>query len=232
MRGFVDYNIDYVIKFGGSILGEYEVCKQLLHEIDQLVDQGHRLLLIPGGGPTDNTIEAIDKMAHFHSDTHHHACARAQDQTGLMICDKSMSNNLCACESFEEVNAALNRKKGAVLLPSRTIFSIDPFERTWEITSDAMAAWYCWLVHCKELIILTNVDGIYEPGKIGEVESFIDYVTASDLENMGHTAVDACTAPFLKENHIDAWVLNGREPKRLSEVISKKKSTGTRIVGE
>lgn len=232
MTGFINYGIDYVIKFGGSILEDFDACKRTIKAISQLPKLGVKVLVIPGGGPTDNTIERLDKTAHFVSFTHHKACARAQDQTGLMICDPVFGDAFTPCQTFEEVNAATEVGKVPVLLPSYTIFACDPFERVWEITSDAMAAWYSWFVHCKNVIIITNVDGVYPADKIGQESALISEITASELLKYGHNAVDACTAPFLKENGINAWIVNGSAPERIIDIVHGRNIIGTFIKGE
>jgi aspartokinase-like uncharacterized kinase len=190
---------------------------------------GYRVMVIPGGGPTDNTIECMDRVYHFHPDTHHRACARAQDQTGLMICDPSVSGTLSACESLEEARRSLDAGDVAVLLPSRLIFALDPFERTWEITSDAMAAYFAWLVRCNRLLILTDVDGIYRDGAIGDPTKLVRRMTASELIPMGQTAVDSCTGPFIGAHGITAWVLNGAYPERVLSALRGEDVLGTRI---
>lgn len=231
IRGFIDYRIDAVVKFGGSLLNDADKCSSAIKALVAARDMGTRVLVIPGGGPTDKTIEALDARHPYAPDTHHRACARAQDQTGLMISDPVFSDALHPCETLEEVRAALDDKKVAVLLPSRLIFDLDPFERTWEITSDAMAAWFAWLVHAKQLVILTNVAGVFADGRIDSPEALIREISATDLMELGHTAVDACTAPFLAATRIDCWVLDGDKPERLVEALSGKSPTGTFIRG-
>jgi aspartokinase-like uncharacterized kinase len=232
LRGYVEYGVDYVVKFGGSLLNDIESCRMMIQTLAGLArDPGTRFLVIPGGGPTDKAIEKLDKLAHFHSNTHHRACARAQDQTGLMICDPFFCRDLVACETLEEVRFALDTKSVPVLLPSRTIFDLDPFERIWEISSDGMAAWYSWLVHCRELIVLTDVDGVFERGETAVPDRLIPEITASDLAALGHNAVDECTAPFLAARGINAWVLNGRCADRLALVVQGRSTRGTRILG-
>lgn len=149
MRGFTDYSIEYVIKFGGSIIENPEVCKKALNKLEDLIQDGHRMLVVPGGGPTDLTIERLNERYNFNPDTHHRACAKAQDQTGLMLEGLSSSEKSVACEDLNAVLESLSNKKLPILMPSRIIFDIEPFERTWVITSDSMAAWFAWLVHCK-----------------------------------------------------------------------------------
>ncbi|MCI0500399.1 MAG: aspartate kinase [Epsilonproteobacteria bacterium] len=231
MRGFTDYKIDVVIKFGGSILSNQVMCQKTIDSISQLARRGYRVMVIPGGGPTDNTIEDLDKKHPFHFNTHHRACARAQDQTGLMISDPVWNSEFVACETLEEVIKANDQFKVGVLLPSRLIFDLDPFERTWEITSDAMSVYFSWLVSAKHTVVLTNVDGVYKDGDIGNSEKLIKEITATDLEEMGHTAVDVCTPAFLRNRKMDCFVMNGQNSELILDYISNKDVVGTLIKG-
>jgi 5-(aminomethyl)-3-furanmethanol phosphate kinase len=230
LKGFVNYKINAVVKFGGSLLEKTSDLKPCVDALAKCSTLGLNLLVIPGGGPTDNTIEKLDKKHPFAPDTHHYACARAQDQTGLMICDPVFGASLRACQTLEEVQKVLREKQVPVLLPSKVIFDIDPFERTWEITSDAMAAWFSWLVSAPIVVILTNVDGIYPPSSLDYNGSPISEITASELVELGHTAVDACTAPFLKFHNIEGWVINGCYPERLYKALSGEEVIGTHIL--
>jgi aspartokinase-like uncharacterized kinase len=229
MKGFVDYNIDYVVKFGGSLLQNKDNLKALLEILVSAIDMGQRIVVIPGGGPTDNTIEEIDQWAKFHPDTHHHACALAQDQTGLMVADSTFNPRIRSCVNLLEVQQSLFKKCVPILLPSNIMFAIDPFERTWDITSDSMAAWFAWLMNCKQTLILTNVDGVYIDGNLHESSAFVERISAQDLIEMGHTAVDACFAPFIREKCINAWILNGKKPENLLAFFEGKEHKSTEI---
>ena len=229
MKGFTNYNIDAVIKFGGSLLFEESQCRAAIGGLAEANSRGRRLLIMPGGGPTDKTIEGLDRRHPFQHDTHHRACARAQDQTGLMISDPCFSCSLEPAETLEEARRILDRGRVAVLLPSRLIALLDPFERTWDITSDAMSVWLAWLVSARLAIILTDVDGIFAPGHINDSEHLIPAITASELAQLGQTSVDACTAPFLNERYVESWVLNGRHPERMLAVLGGNQTIGTHI---
>lgn len=231
INGFTDYNVDLVIKFGGSLLEDQEGLVKAISALDELLAQKKRILVIPGGGPTDNTIESLDKRHPFHVNTHHRACARAQDQTGLMISDPVFSTSLEAVETLEEMMDSLSNGKVAVLLPSKTIFTMNPFEKTWDITSDAMAAWYAWVVDAQQLIILTNVDGVHsDPTQMND-SNLIEEIYASDLEEMGHTAVDKCTPLFLKSKSINCWIINGAYPDRIVGAATGQVVKGTYVKG-
>lgn len=232
IKGFIDYGVDVVVKFGGSLLAQPEHARRATAALAACAAADRRLLVVPGGGPTDKAIEALDRHHHFAPDTHHRACARAQDQTGLMICDPAFGNALTPCETLEEARAALDGGRVAVILPSRIIADLDPFERTWEITSDAMAAWFAWLIGADRLVILTNVDGVYPPGHPTFSGPPLREVRASDLESWGLTSVDACVPPFIRRHGIETWVLHGGFPERLAELLNSVPTIGTRIIPE
>ena len=230
-RGFVDYRIGAVIKFGGSLLKDPDACQAALDALSGAAASGHRLLVVPGGGPTDDAIEVLDERHAFHPNTHHYACALAQDQTGLMICDPLWGAAVSWCRTLEGAHRIIDDGRVAVLLPSQLIFALDPFERTWEITSDAMAVYFSWLVAAEKTIILTNVDGIYATDKVGEEEALIASITAKDLEAMGATAVDGCISGYLQRRQMNCWVLHGGYPARLLTLLDGGTPVGTLIRG-
>jgi len=231
MHGFTNYNIDWVVKFGGSLLFDVAATKSMVSVIRELSEEGHRLLILPGGGPTDKTIEAIDKKVGFTLDIAHEACALAQDQTGLMICDPCFSDGLMPCRTLSEALQALETGKTPVLLPSLLIRVVDPIQRTWEITSDAVAGWLAWLVGAPKLAILTNVDGIYEPGQVGNSNSLFAQIEATKAADLGLTAIDTCLASFLVAKGLDCYVLNGLHPSRLASIVRHQPTIGTLVIG-
>lgn len=188
------------------------------------------MIVVPGGGRTDKTIEALDREQPLAPATAHIACALAQDQTGLILCDVAFSDRLTACETVTECVRALDAGQVAVLLPSRLIKDLDPVDKTWDVTSDAVAAWVGWLVHAPRLAILTDVDGVFEAGRVGESDHLISHISHDDLLAMGHTSIDKCAAAFIRAHSIEAAVLNGTHPDRLRQWIARSDITGT-IIG-
>jgi len=228
--GFVDYGFDAVVKFGGSLLIDRTMTKAAIDAVEATIAAGLRVLVIPGGGPTDKAIEAIDRNSPLSPDTHHRACARAQDQTGLMIADRAFSSILEPCDDLDEARKISHLNRIPVLLPSRIMFAIDPFERTWEITSDAMAVWFAWLVRAPLTAVLTNVDGIYPPEVARVPGACIPTIGALELSSWGHTAVDRCVPLFANRNQITVWVGHGGYSDRLTKALAGDNTVGTYIL--
>jgi aspartokinase-like uncharacterized kinase len=230
LRGFTQYNFDVVIKVGGSLLADLGRLESTMREIDRLRSEGLRPLIVPGGGPTDNEIERIYALRPFGMETAHRACALAQDQTGLMLCGASLAESLEPCDTLDAAIDATLAGRSPVILPSALLLAAGPIERTWDVTSDSVAGWFAWLTNTPRLAILTNVDGVYRPGHVGEPASLLQSVRAADLAAMGHTAVDVCLPGWIAAGRVgECAVINGWHSERLRQWINGEAMIGTII---
>ena len=231
IRGFKSFEIDIVIKFGGSLTRDLELCQRLISTIALIRNSGRRIIVIPDGGRTNRVVRAIDREQSLAADTTHRAGALAQDQTGLLLADPSFSDSLVACKTLASCRSAVDRGRAAVLLPSRLLFDLDPIEKTLDVTSDAVAAWLAWLVAARRLAVLTDVDGVFAGGKIGSRAHLIRQVPADRLSTMGHTVIDSCAAAFLEARRMDCTILNGNFPDRLMAWAQGGSVVGTIVRG-
>lgn len=185
-------------------------------------------MIIPGGGPTDNTIEDLHDKYNFHINLTHLACALAQDQTGIML---SKYKDIEYCDNFESMLKIQDKNKVAVLLPSKVLLTLHPVEKTWDITSDAIACYFSWLLNVEKFIILTNVDGIFKKFNTSK-KKLIKTISAKNLLKLGHTSVDKCTIKFLKIKKFDCLVINGLKPNRVLNIEKPNKIKHTLIHGK
>ncbi|CAH2394098.1 conserved hypothetical protein [Mesorhizobium prunaredense] len=229
IKGFPPYGISVVVKFGGSLMRDLEACRAALAELERLGRRGHRILIVPGGGIPDKAIEAVDATHPLAPFTAHHACALAQDQTAYMLSDPALSSDLVACSTLGQCRFRLREGKIPVLLPSQILFALDPVEWSWDVTSDAVAAWIAWLTNTPKLAILTDVDGVYRNASTGDPTALIAESSADELGRLGHTSIDACAAHFMSQHGLSGVVLNGAHPHRLGDWLEGKQVTGTRI---
>ncbi|PCI04071.1 MAG: aspartate kinase [Hyphomicrobiales bacterium] len=229
-EGFPDFGFSTVIKFGGSLMRNPAACRSTIVAIETIAASGHNVLIVPGGGIPDKAIEAINVDNPLSPFTAHHACALAQDQTGYLLSDPEFSSNLVPCASLGDCKTALQKGSVPVLLPSRILFAIDPVAWSWDITSDAVAAWFAWLVGARSLAVLTDVDGIYADGDINNPEKRIVRVSARDLVGLGHTSIDVCAVAFMAGKGITGAVLNGHHPDRLIDWMEGRATIATDIV--
>jgi len=106
---------------------------------------------------------------------------------------------------------------------------MDPVEWSWDITSDAVAAWIAWVTSTPRLAILTNVDGVHRKAAIHDPEALIGEIRAHDLAELGHTSIDVCAAHFMALRGVSGVVINGAHPHRLSDWLEGKRVRATDI---
>lgn len=230
INGLTDYNIDILIKFGGSTLESPANTKSAIAEISEIAKSGYRVLIFPGGGPTDNTIEQLDKSYLFSDETIHQACALCFDQTGLLICDEGISENTRPIRQLTDLRS-VHQGEVPVILPSLLINTLDPYSRARNTSSDSMAAWLAIQLKVKHFLILTNVDGIYSPGNVGVESQFHHEISALDLCNFPETSVDTCLAPLLNQEAYDCWIVNSNFPERITKILHGHSVKASKING-
>jgi aspartokinase-like uncharacterized kinase len=225
--GFDSLEIDAAIKFGGSLLFDTTMARELAIGLCGAARR-HRLVLIPGGGPTDKLIEKIAREIGLATEQINPACMRAMDQTGILL------SNLAPCfrqvETVRAVREALREERLPILLPSKMVLDLDLFIRHDLITSDTIGAFLAFLMGARRYIVLTDVDGVYHRLVDGRPDGEpIDDIGATELSQLGHTSVDACLGPFLSAVGLQAHVVNGKRIADVLRVISGEGGIGTAI---
>lgn len=225
--GFIPFGLRLVVKFGGSLLRDTALAARVAREL-VAAHADMPLAIIPGGGPTDKLIEAIAHEVGLPDPAINPACMRAMDQTGILL--SALNAGLAPVEDLAAIRPALAGGSVPVLLPSRMILGIDVFTRESIITSDTLAAYFAFLLGAELVVVLTDVDGIFEHVEDGRTEGLISECDTADLERLGATSVDQCFGPFLRAVRMPAWVLNGHHPERLKELVTGGRPVGTRVV--
>jgi 5-(aminomethyl)-3-furanmethanol phosphate kinase len=90
-----------------------------------------------------------------------------------------------------------------VLLPAG--LPLDELPASWQVTSDSIAAWVADRVGAERLVLLKAVDGLYPDG------------------------VDEYLPTILARASFETWVISGRDPARITELLDRGTTTGTRI---
>jgi aspartokinase-like uncharacterized kinase len=152
----------------------------------------------------------------------------AMDQYGLLLSDIRPNSYLLS--SLKEINNAA-RGMLPILLPSAFMFREDPLEHSWDVTSDTIAAYVAGLLHAEKLILVTDVDGIFcEDPKKNLGATLIDELPAKRLLGWGkQTSVDKALPKILLQTKIDCYVVSGRHPKRIKQILEDMKTICTHV---
>jgi len=149
----------------------------------------------------------------------------AMDQYGFFLTRKL--KNSVPVRTKKEINEALRDHQLPILLPFDFLYKKDPVPHSWEFTSDSISAYLADQFRIPKLILLKVVDGIMvQPGK-GKKPVLEKMISKKKIKHID--CVDRYLGKTLKKN-VECWVINGRKPKRILELIQRGETIGTRIV--
>ena len=120
--------------------------------------------------------------------------------------------------SIEEVNKISDDGFTPIFIVSRFLKTEDPFECSWDVTSDSIAAYVSHLLNAN-LLIVTDVNGIYtqEPKEPGS--TFISKIDATTLLTFQESSIDVMLPSLLLEFGTNCYVVNGKYPERVLSLI-------------
>lgn len=217
----------YVVKIGGSLYPEHI---KDLYEV--LIKSDEKLVLINGGGELANKLREYNDKYHFSDDTNHWNAIMCMDIIGSQICD--MCEDIVAIRSLDEISKVHKENKIPLLLVYDLLRCQDPLEHSWDVTSDSIACWLAGQLNAK-LLILTNINGIYNGDIYSKKKRLIKNISPNELLFFDETCVDKCLPRLLLEYQVDCFILNGKYPSRIFRFLNNQFSLNefyTHIGGE
>ncbi|KON30136.1 hypothetical protein AC477_05205, partial [miscellaneous Crenarchaeota group-1 archaeon SG8-32-1] len=167
-----------VLKIGGSLAEHPAILRQLCQEFSALAKE-YRILIIPGGGEFADIARKLYKNYGFSNIVAHKMGILSMDQFGLFLSDIVV--NSFVTYSLEEIRKSA-KGKVPIFLPSTSMFREDPLEKSWDVTSDSIAAYIANLLQAQKLLLVTDVDGIfYEDPKKKLDAKLIEELSAQEL---------------------------------------------------
>lgn len=213
--------MEWIVKLGGSLFPEDAVnfCKSLV---------GKCTIVICGGGEFANKIREYDAKIAFSNTASHKTAIYCMDIIGMLVADKV--DGAEAVYSLEDAKKLLEDGKLPILLPSKLFEYLDPLEHSWNVTSDSISVCIASLIKSK-ILIVTNVDGIYDSHPSIDGAKLIKNISAKKLLTFGETSVDENLPELLLKYKLDCYVVNGKYPQRAISIIDGKSSKYTLIGG-
>jgi len=214
--------MEWVVKVGGSLFPDdaIEFCKALV---------GKNAVVICGGGDLANKLREYDADIKFSDTAAHKTAILCMDILGMLVADKVGGAE--AVYSMEDAKKVIGDGRLPILMPSRLFEYLDPLEHSWDVTSDSISVYMARLLKSK-ILIVTNVDGIYDVDPSTDGAKLLKSINAKKLLNFSETSVDVNLPELLLEYNLDCYVVNGKFPKRAISLIEGKNSKCTFIRGE
>lgn len=220
--------MEAVLKVGGSLIEHPSELKALCKTLSSLA-KTHKISVVPGGGVFADMVRKVDEEWKLSETIAHKMAVLAMDQYGLFLSDITPNSQVCYC--LEDVKSA-RRGSLPIILPSRYIFCEDPLEHSWDVTSDSIAAYMAGVLKAEKLVLVTDVDGIYEdnPRKNPDAK-LVKQLTAKQLLSWNkRTSVDKALPNLLIKFKLNCYVVNGMHPERVCAILANRKSVYTCII--
>jgi hypothetical protein len=217
-----------VVKVGGSLASYPEKLRILCTKLTEL-SQEHKLIVIPGGGEFADAVRKLDKRFSLSPAVSHRMAILGMDQYGLLLSD--LLQGSCIVNKLEHLQETLDLGKLPVFLPSTFLFTENPLENSWDVTSDSIAVYVAAQLHATRTLLVTDVDGVYtcDPKKSSEAK-LIRELSARDLLRMNkRTSVDKFLPKLLLQLQIKCFVVNGHYPERVEAILEGQDTVCTLI---
>lgn len=202
-------SIKQVVKIGGSLFPNYAI------DLAKKLENTNSLIVL-GGGEFANLIRKYDSEINFSQETNHWTAIDCMDIIAKLVNDKVESTKLAY--SIDDAIAVSDEGFTPIFVVSKFLREDDPFECSWDVTSDSIAAYISHLLNAN-LLIVTNVNGIYtqEPKESGS--TFISKIDAKTMLNFSESSIDVMLPTLLLKFGTNCYVVNGKYPERVLSLI-------------
>jgi len=208
-----------VVKVGGglgSAAGD-DALRALCTTLGEL-GRRHPLLVVPGGAWFADAVREADRRFALPAATSHHMAVLGMEQFGWLL-----SELIPGAVRSEQPRATDART--TVLLPAA--LALDGLPASWQVTSDSIAAWVAGRAGAGRLVLVKEVDGLFAqwPAQGDPIAR----MTAAELGALRPAGVDEHLATVLEDARFETWVISGRDPARLAELLEQGTTVGTRV---
>jgi aspartokinase-like uncharacterized kinase len=221
--------LDAVIKVGGSLAETPKVLESLGAELFRL-SKKRLFVVVPGGGKFADAVRDMDAKFAVPAIISHKMAILAMDQYGLLL--SQIIPDSSVCDSLKAAREISQCGRVPIFLPSRFLFRSDPFEPSWDVTSDSIAAYVAVKLKACKIIFVTDVDGIFskDPKTHQEAKLISQMPIEKLLKYAERTSLDKFLPTLLSKNTLDAYVVNGFYPARVAAVLFDQKTVCTKIL--
>lgn len=214
MRGTTRFRpLRLVCKVGGSLLdgGWAPGALRVLARVAPATG----ILLVAGGGTAADRIRALHRRGRLTEEEAHWRALRVLNGTAVRLAR--------GCGLRLPLTAALPAPPSGpmvVLLPHATVRADAELPRSWDVTSDSVAAWAAARLPAEGLLLLKSRDP-------PSLESHQGGLPVGEAVRMN--LVDPFLPRILEEAPYEAWTVNGRHPDRLARFFTGDRTPATRL---
>jgi len=176
-----------VVKLGGS----YAFSSDLQGWLAAIASNAGDIVLVPGGGPFADAVRSAQPRMGFDDDAAHHMALLGMDQYGRALA--ALNKRFTPAASIAGIRRALRAGNVPVWSPTEMVLKRNDIPRSWEVTSDGLAAWLACRIGARRVLLIKHVDPPPDPIRI------------EDLVARG--VVDRSFAAFLRDCAVEASIV-------------------------
>jgi aspartokinase-like uncharacterized kinase len=218
-----------VVKVGGGLgrgAGD-EALRGLCATVGALGER-HPLLVVPGGAGFADAVRDADRRFGLTATASHRMAILGMEQFGWLLSE--LIPRAVRCADLARAGELAGRQT-VVVLPAGLPLAALP--ASWQVTSDSIAAWVAEQVGAGRLVLVKEADGLFadrtaRAAPIGR----LSVAGLAALRAAGRADdVDEHLPAVLAGARFETWVIGGRDPARLAELLDRGATAGTRIAG-
>jgi dihydroneopterin aldolase len=176
-----------VVKLGGS----YAFSSDLPGWLAAIASSAGDIVLVPGGGPFADAVRSAQPRMGFDDDAAHHMALLGMDQYGRALA--ALNKRFTPAASIAGIRRALRAGNVPIWSPTEMVLKRNDIPRSWEVTSDGLAAWLACRIGARRVLLIKHVDPPPDPIRI------------EDLVARG--VVDRSFAAFLRDGAVEASIV-------------------------
>lgn len=215
----------YVLKIGGSLLNHPDDLRALCRRVGDMASE-FNLLIVPGGGVFADAVRKVYSNLKLPEETSHRMAVLAMDQYGFLL-QSLLRGSSRLIYDLGDAPTCFEENKIALLLASRMMSDDDSLPKSWDVTSDSIAAYVAGHIGAESLILVKAVDGLIELGSDRLLRRVSVESLASGVES---GCIDGYIPNLLKSSRIRCFVVNGRFPDRVEAILRGEEGVCTEVV--
>lgn len=142
----------WIVKLGGSLIGS----PALKGWLDKLVQFGDgKVVIVPGGGLFADAVRNAQSKTGINDETAHQMALVAMDQYAALMA--GLNPKLVLASSELEIAECGWQHRAIVWKPSHMVLADESLPKTWDLTSDSLAAWLAAKLNAEHLLVVKSV---------------------------------------------------------------------------
>jgi aspartokinase-like uncharacterized kinase len=113
-----------------------------------------RVVIVPGGGIYADAVREAQRIAKFDDAAAHHLALLAMEQYGLTM--EALQPELATASSELEISERSWQHRGILWLPCSMVLAEDDIPKSWDVTSDSLAAWLAHKINASRLLLVKH----------------------------------------------------------------------------